>query len=76
MTSASRTPPSRLVILRSWWESFPGGLALKLQHGQQFAQPPGRYASPMDSADVAVFYAGQRAGEALETGAEQIGTSW
>jgi hypothetical protein len=55
---------------------LPGRLALKLQHGQQFAQPPGRHASPMDSADIAVFYAGQRAGEALETGAEQVVTSW
>jgi hypothetical protein len=53
-----------------------GRLPLKLQHGQELAQPPGRDASPMDSADIAVFYAGQRAGETLETGAEQIVTSW
>jgi hypothetical protein len=53
-----------------------GRLPLELHHGQQLAQPPGRHASPMDSADIAVFYAGQRAGETLETGAEEIVTSW
>jgi hypothetical protein len=43
--------------------------ALDLQYGQQFPQPPGRDASPMNGSDIAGFNAWHLAGKALEAGA-------